>query len=239
MESVPFRFQYALLLGSPRCPGDLGFYVLHDEQGCWVDSIAPGGPAARKNARISELSRHQELRDQVLRQGDLIKVVNGKQDLAGIRAELRGAQEVVHMCIHRHPPRASSPRVSLAEGGHRGVQEEGYDSTGTGGSSAHTASPLAATSSGEETVRRQSSADLDTGGEAVVIEDYDASQEPTPGYLDLLTGEVVHVYAKTRTAGDPTNAHTEYVYGYRRDNPNDQGWFPCDVLRAGAAEMQR
>ena len=96
------------------------------------------------------------------------------------------------------------------------------------------ASPLAATSSGEE------NSDLfDAGGVAVAIEDYPAIAEPQMGYLSLAKSDCVEVFAKTRTAGDRGNVYREYVYGYRRGHREVAGWLPCEVLKAGVADMQR
>eukprot|EP00928_Gymnodinium_smaydae_P049791 TRINITY_DN33443_c0_g1_i1.p1 TRINITY_DN33443_c0_g1~~TRINITY_DN33443_c0_g1_i1.p1 ORF type:complete len:218 (-),score=43.76 TRINITY_DN33443_c0_g1_i1:271-924(-) len=174
---------------------------------CHVAEIVQDGLTERKN---EQLAAAPELEHTQLRLNDFVRAVNGERSKEAISVQLKTSADI-HMLIHRVP--AVPPPAPTETNGH-----------------SHSHVACADIEVGSDVGQTQ--AVFDVGGRFEALEAYDAEREPNPGYLTLMPGELVQVWAGSRQAGDKTNCYPEYVYGERCGRVAEQGWMPVSVLAA-------
>uniref|UniRef100_A0A7S1F1M7 PDZ domain-containing protein n=1 Tax=Noctiluca scintillans TaxID=2966 RepID=A0A7S1F1M7_NOCSC len=214
MGMDPFTFQW--VTWRRETDRKLGISINFDEQNnlIQVASISESSLAGEKNRSIQAMP---EVCSQDLRPGDIIEVVNQRTDLEEIQRELRSA-----LNIHMKVVRKSGLSVATAESNRPAVQ-------------------TAAKEPNPVSVPRQFNVAREAPPRArgpdwkvfQVFEGYDGL-EPQGGYLSLSCSEFVEVRIGSEAPADDGNQFegSNYVYGNRIQDRDQEGWFPECILQS-------
>ena len=221
-----FSFVYVLMPGVPRFPADLGFilYESYERELCWVARISAG--LVEETNRL--LAAEYQTTEYVLRPGDVVRSVNGRQTVVGIVGMLKGCVGPIYMDILR-PDSLNMEPLEIRPGKLLMLQRPAELFP----ASFH-ALRLAAVGASVSAAASVSANFLGSGVVMVVVQDYSAALEPEMNYLSVVRGDEVVVVEDTYyVSGVDGGLFSDYVYGWRRDHKLVAGWLPCAVIGWG------